>query len=467
MQQWSHYFLSATPSSRRFFCVTLSSSRLWAGLFCFVPVLFLWSIEFIAKELEGPFGRCVDDLDLEAAQNHMNECLITLLNPNTQWSPDLDEVARSPKCLMIGRTKTSPQLVFLDSGRITKSRSDLSSKSHHSRRSRDSPISVYLDSSRMTRSLDFDQIQEPSLDMQGPLNVSNGEGRSGSPSLVISDDEILLCERSSGNMLLATPLSNNESLSHLEPGRSTRGGMLKPRRRSEPDLRRPTSDFVDGPQDLQLFKSDQQRRRYIHRLETILSQPEEAPTENGDENVEDSIVTQRENQSRHDERTDGTPKGLSGESTESRKGNDEFCKEFRTTSNSRTSSTSNPNNCISKLNELLQNNHQCLALFEAGGALNDVDVHHAETSKLPGRFDQVEADQQLSHGQSDSSKDVLRMRYSKNSTYSKASTGSDQVTAIEGHVSVQLPASLPMPVFCRDSQAPRCRSQSNQSRDAL
>lgn len=190
-------------------------------------------------------------------------------------------------------------------------------------------------------------------------------------------------------------------------------------------------------------------------METILSQPEEAPTENEANAGEDTIVTQNENQSHHGEKNDGTPKELkNSESTEDR---------TNSRKSSRTSSSSNDR--ISKLDELLQNNHQCLALCKAGVTLNDVDVHRTETRNLSGRFNQIEVDQQLSDGQSDSSEEAFSIRYSKNSTYSKASTGSDQVNAIEGHVSVQLPVSLPMPAFCKE--APRCRSQSNQSHDRL
>ena len=37
----------------------------------------LWCIQYIAVELEQPFGRGVDDLDLASAQEEFNESLVS------------------------------------------------------------------------------------------------------------------------------------------------------------------------------------------------------------------------------------------------------------------------------------------------------------------------------------------------------------------------------------------------------
>merc|ERR1719473_1756237 len=92
-----HLFMSP------FYAAAFSNSRFWAGIFSGVPVFSLWCIEFIARELEQPFGDGIDDLDLAISQSEMNESLLTLLHRRTQWAPDLDEVAQSSLCRQLGR----------------------------------------------------------------------------------------------------------------------------------------------------------------------------------------------------------------------------------------------------------------------------------------------------------------------------------------------------------------------------
>lgn len=61
----------------------------WAGIFAFMQVFTLWSLNFIAIELENPFGADPNDLDGARLQKDMNNHLRLLLKPATQKTPSL------------------------------------------------------------------------------------------------------------------------------------------------------------------------------------------------------------------------------------------------------------------------------------------------------------------------------------------------------------------------------------------
>jgi len=64
-------------------CPILSSimlnSRVWAAMIAFFVTFFLWCINFIALELERPFGSGDNDLPMEQMQNDFNKSMATLL----------------------------------------------------------------------------------------------------------------------------------------------------------------------------------------------------------------------------------------------------------------------------------------------------------------------------------------------------------------------------------------------------
>jgi len=69
-------------------------SKVLAAIFAFVPVFGMFSLNFIASELENPFGTDDNDLPLEHFQTEMNSCLLMLLHTNT------DMIAgTSPRCI--------------------------------------------------------------------------------------------------------------------------------------------------------------------------------------------------------------------------------------------------------------------------------------------------------------------------------------------------------------------------------
>lgn len=58
-------------------------SKILAALLTFVPIFGMYSLNFIAAELEDPFGIDANDLPLGKFQKEMNSCLLMLLHPNT------------------------------------------------------------------------------------------------------------------------------------------------------------------------------------------------------------------------------------------------------------------------------------------------------------------------------------------------------------------------------------------------
>jgi len=66
---------------------------LWAFLFVFIQVFVLWSLNFIAVEIENPFGNDKNDLDGHHMQNEMNRHLLLLLKPSSMTVPTLSAEA--------------------------------------------------------------------------------------------------------------------------------------------------------------------------------------------------------------------------------------------------------------------------------------------------------------------------------------------------------------------------------------
>merc|ERR1719230_599445 len=58
-------------------------SKVLASLFTFIPIFGMYSLNFIALELEDPFGTDANDLPLSNFQFEMNNCLLMLLHDNT------------------------------------------------------------------------------------------------------------------------------------------------------------------------------------------------------------------------------------------------------------------------------------------------------------------------------------------------------------------------------------------------
>jgi len=61
----------------------------WAGVFVLMQVLIVWSLNFIAVEIDNPFGTDANDLDGAYMQGEMNRHLLLLLKPATVRTPYL------------------------------------------------------------------------------------------------------------------------------------------------------------------------------------------------------------------------------------------------------------------------------------------------------------------------------------------------------------------------------------------
>jgi len=68
-------------------CATTIDTMYWASFLCFVVVFSYWTINYIATELEMPFGEDSNDLPLPEMQNDLNSSLITLLADRAQECP--------------------------------------------------------------------------------------------------------------------------------------------------------------------------------------------------------------------------------------------------------------------------------------------------------------------------------------------------------------------------------------------
>eukprot|EP00746_Dinoflagellata_sp_MGD_P082864 gnl/MRDRNA2_/MRDRNA2_32933_c0_seq1.p1 gnl/MRDRNA2_/MRDRNA2_32933_c0~~gnl/MRDRNA2_/MRDRNA2_32933_c0_seq1.p1 ORF type:complete len:658 (+),score=77.43 gnl/MRDRNA2_/MRDRNA2_32933_c0_seq1:206-2179(+) len=82
-----------------FYVVSFTNANFWAGVYSFTSVFSLWCIHYIAMELEQPFGDGVNNLDLASSQTEMNQALMILLDSQTQWAPDLEQIEGTAKQL--------------------------------------------------------------------------------------------------------------------------------------------------------------------------------------------------------------------------------------------------------------------------------------------------------------------------------------------------------------------------------
>mmetsp|Transcript_29009 Transcript_29009/g.91601 ORF Transcript_29009/g.91601 Transcript_29009/m.91601 type:complete len:546 (+) Transcript_29009:93-1730(+) len=65
----------------------------WAFIFVFMQVFVLWSLNFLAEEIENPFGTDENAIDGLHMQDEINRHLILLLDPKTLRTPELSDDA--------------------------------------------------------------------------------------------------------------------------------------------------------------------------------------------------------------------------------------------------------------------------------------------------------------------------------------------------------------------------------------
>lgn len=82
----------------------------WAMAFCFLQLCIMWSLRFIAIELENPFGMDANDLDQQIMHEEMNHHLALLVHPACKRTPTLQYIppsASSDKMLAQCHSKRS------------------------------------------------------------------------------------------------------------------------------------------------------------------------------------------------------------------------------------------------------------------------------------------------------------------------------------------------------------------------
>jgi len=85
----------------------LFSDAHWAAMLTFIFQFAFWSINYIAAEIEMPFGDDTNDLPIHELQREMNECLTNLLHPLIECAPSFKYHADHHKTLKIIRCTTA------------------------------------------------------------------------------------------------------------------------------------------------------------------------------------------------------------------------------------------------------------------------------------------------------------------------------------------------------------------------
>jgi hypothetical protein len=70
------------------FCALILKSAVWSSVLTFLCTLAFWGTNYIAAEIESPFGEDANDLPLFALQKDMNASLWVLLHSTSQRVPD-------------------------------------------------------------------------------------------------------------------------------------------------------------------------------------------------------------------------------------------------------------------------------------------------------------------------------------------------------------------------------------------
>lgn len=72
-----------------FIAASFCKNIYWAGSLSFLVTTAFWSLVYIAREIDQPFGDDANDFDLTKMQQAMNDSLLTLLHPLSQVPPSL------------------------------------------------------------------------------------------------------------------------------------------------------------------------------------------------------------------------------------------------------------------------------------------------------------------------------------------------------------------------------------------
>merc|ERR1719297_623678 len=73
-----------------FVCAASVETTFWAGLITFIFVFSFWSINYIAVELEQPFGDDANDLPLREMQEDLNKSIRALMDKKALYPPSFN-----------------------------------------------------------------------------------------------------------------------------------------------------------------------------------------------------------------------------------------------------------------------------------------------------------------------------------------------------------------------------------------
>lgn len=89
-----------------FVVVTWCTEWYWSAILTFVPVFAFWSINYIAAEIEQPFGGDCNDINVADLQTTMNRSLVAMLHPQVSNTPELKMTAEFDRTNLIDKADT-------------------------------------------------------------------------------------------------------------------------------------------------------------------------------------------------------------------------------------------------------------------------------------------------------------------------------------------------------------------------
>eukprot|EP00931_Biecheleriopsis_adriatica_P008531 TRINITY_DN109696_c0_g1_i1.p1 TRINITY_DN109696_c0_g1~~TRINITY_DN109696_c0_g1_i1.p1 ORF type:complete len:554 (+),score=90.49 TRINITY_DN109696_c0_g1_i1:48-1709(+) len=85
--QLSAWLIVAVSLLTPFFMATVCKNMFWAGTFTYLTLFGMFCLNYIARELEMPFGSDANDLPLHDFQDHMNSSLLMLIRHESDLIP--------------------------------------------------------------------------------------------------------------------------------------------------------------------------------------------------------------------------------------------------------------------------------------------------------------------------------------------------------------------------------------------
>lgn len=104
---------------------TVIESLFWSGILSFVWVFSFWSINYIAAEIELPFGDDANDLPIAELMKGMNRSLQLLLYPQAQIPPSFVFKPNHRACTIVRCANVAPEVLFAAENVIHRSYTDM------------------------------------------------------------------------------------------------------------------------------------------------------------------------------------------------------------------------------------------------------------------------------------------------------------------------------------------------------